>query len=87
VSPVDLAQELARRRNENMAALRRITPDDLERQVRHQELGPVTLRELVNEWAAHDFNHTIQGERALIQPFIAGSGPWAPFFADHAVQA
>jgi hypothetical protein len=35
--------------------------------------------------AAHDLNHTVQAERALMQPFIAGSGPWrtAGVFADH----
>jgi hypothetical protein len=86
VSPVGLAHELARRRNANLAALGRVAPDDLGRQARHQELGLVTLREMVNEWAAHDLNHTIQGERALMQPFIAGCGPWAPFFADHAAR-
>jgi hypothetical protein len=40
---------------------------------------------MVHEWAAHDLNHTVQAERALMHPFIAGSGPWrtAGVFADH----
>jgi len=37
----------------------------------------------VNEWAAHDLMHTVQAERALMQPFLAKSGPWRPYFADH----
>jgi hypothetical protein len=33
---------------------------------------------------SHDLNHTVQAERALIQPFVGGSGPWQAYFADHA---
>jgi hypothetical protein len=29
--------------------------------------------------------HTIQAERALMQPFIQGSGPWQVYFQDHFV--
>jgi hypothetical protein len=43
----------------------------------------VSLNEMLHEWAAHDLNHTIQAERALMQPFIQESGPWQPYFADH----
>jgi hypothetical protein len=40
---------------------------------------------MIHQWAAHDLNHTVQAERALMQPFIAGPGPWraAGNFADH----
>jgi hypothetical protein len=82
-APADLAAEFARRRAGSLAALALVTPDDLGRRVRHQELGPVTLGEMLHEWAAHDLNHTVQAERALMQPFIDGSGPWRPSFADH----
>ncbi len=78
-----LAHEFATRRTASLAALARLTEAVLDRRVRHAELGPVTLREMVHEWAAHDLNHTVQAERALMQPFIAGCGPWAPYFADH----
>ena len=43
----------------------------------------MTLEQLLNEWAGHDLMHTVQAERALMQPFIAGSGPWRGYFADH----
>jgi hypothetical protein len=33
--------------------------------------------------AGHDLMHTVQAERALMQPFIAGCGPWQPYCADH----
>ena len=58
---------------------------DLDREVRHQELGPVRLGEMINEWAAHDLNHTIQAERAVMQPLLAGCGPWMVYFKDHFV--
>jgi hypothetical protein len=45
----------------------------------------VTLRELLSEWAAHDTMHIVQAERALMQAFIPGSGPWRRHFADHDV--
>lgn len=85
-SPVELAAEFARLRRGGLADLATVTADDLERRARHSELGVVTLSELLHEWAAHDLMHTVQGERALMQPFIAGSGPWQPYFHDHAAR-
>jgi hypothetical protein len=40
---------------------------------------------MLHTWAAHDLNHTIQAERALMQPFMLGCGPWRSFFQDHEV--
>lgn len=48
-------------------------------------LGTVTLAQMLHTWAAHDLNHTIQAERALIQLFMLGCGPWRSFFRDHEV--
>ncbi len=82
-TPADLAAEYARLRAASLGALARLTPDDLGRQSTHQELGRVTLSEMVHEWAAHDLMHTVQAERALMQPFIRGCGPWLKYFSDH----
>ncbi len=82
-TPVDLAAEYARLRAASLDALARLTPGDLDRQAVHQELGRVTLSEMVHEWAAHDLMHTVQAERALMQPFIKGCGPWLKYFTDH----
>ena len=84
-TPADLAAEYARLRAASLAALARLTPGDLDRQAIHQELGRVTLSEMIHEWAAHDLMHTVQAERALMQPFIRGSGPWLNYFKDHTV--
>jgi hypothetical protein len=82
-TPSQLAAQFARQRNANLAELEHITPSDLARTARHSELGLVTLGELLHEWAAHDLMHTVQAERALMQPFISAVGPWRPHFQDH----
>ena len=85
-SPQELAAEFARLRAESLQALSRIELGDLGRKARHQELGIVTMGEMVHEWAAHDLNHTVQAERAIMQPFIRGCGPWQKYFSDHLVR-
>jgi hypothetical protein len=84
-TPVELAGEFARLRAESLKLLTRIGEGDLNRTSRHQELGMVTLGEMIHEWAGHDLMHTVQGERALMQPFIDGCGPWRRYFSDHIV--
>lgn len=86
-SMADLAAELVGLRGASIQVLDGVSEGDLERTARHAELGPVTLRELLNQWAAHDTMHVVQAERALMQAFIPGSGPWRFYFADHDVEA
>jgi hypothetical protein len=85
LSPGELAAEFTVLRAESLALFDQLTLADLTLQARHQELGLVTLSELVHEWAGHDLMHTIQAERAIMQPFIQGCGPWQPYFRDHIV--
>ena len=82
-TPAELAAEFSRLRAVNLETLKTVTASDLGRTARHSELGLVTLGELIHEWAGHDLMHTVQAERALLQPFIAGCGPWRFYFADH----
>ncbi|MGA3058179.1 MAG: DinB family protein [Candidatus Limnocylindrales bacterium] len=84
--PAALARRFEAARVRSLVAFDSVTPADLERTARHPELGVVTMREMLNEWAAHDLMHTVQAERALMQPFIAGSGKWRHYFADHDVE-
>ena len=83
--PAAMAERHAALRAENLALLGTVTEADLDRTARHSELGVFTLRELLNEWAAHDLMHVVQAERAVMQPFIPNSGPWRANFADHDV--
>ena len=78
-----LSAEFTHLRSESLILLKTLSSADLERTARHAELGQVTLSEMLYEWAAHDLMHTVQAERALMQPFIQGSGPWQPYFSDH----
>jgi hypothetical protein len=86
-NPAELAAEFARLRADGLAYLSRVGSEDLARAARHSELGLVTLGEMLHEWAGHDLMHTVQAERALMQPFIAGSGAWRVYFTDHDIEA
>lgn len=80
-----LASEFASLRQSSLAVLQGVTSQDFTRSAKHSELGTVTLGQLLHEWGAHDLTHTIQAERAIMQPFIHGSGPWRFYFQDHEV--
>jgi hypothetical protein len=84
-SPLVMAAKFGRLREESLQILENLHSDDLERQARHAELGIVSLGQMISEWAAHDLNHTMQAERALMQPFIKGSGPWVVYFKHHLI--
>jgi hypothetical protein len=83
--PMDMARDFARLRQESLVLLAKVQEADLKREVSHGEYGPVRLGELLHYWAAHDLMHTVQAEQALMQPFIAGSGPWRPNCTAHDV--
>jgi uncharacterized damage-inducible protein DinB len=85
LAPVQLAAAFANIRGENLPLIREVTDEDLRRSTQHPRLGTVTLAELLQTWAAHDLMHTVQAERALMQPFMLNCGPWRPFFRDHEV--
>ena len=85
LQPSKLAADFARLRSGSLDLLVKLQPSDLTRTARHSELGMVTLEELLHEWAGHDLMHTVQAERALLQPFIVGTGPWRSYFKDHDV--
>jgi len=87
LSPVELAAEFAALRKESLVLFDQLTNSDLVRAANHQFLGQATMSELLHEWPAHDLNHTVQAERALMQPFIQGTGPWQSLFKDHFVDA
>lgn len=84
---VAMAERFARDRAASLELLASVTDADLERTARHADLGIVTLDEMLNEWVGHDVCHLVQAERALVQPFLAASGPWRFYFADHDVDA
>ena len=85
-TPEQLVAAFARYRQENLTLIAQVKNEDLGRTARHPQFGTVTLAEMLHTWAAHDLNHTIQAERALMQPFMLGCGPWRSFFVDHEIK-
>ncbi len=75
----------AQARQESLALFKQIKDGDLERTAQHPKFGTVTLAQMLHTWAAHDLNHTIQAERAVMQPFMLGAGGWRAFFRDHEI--
>lgn len=86
-SAAGLAASFAELRTANLAALAQVSEAEFGKQGVHSELGPVTLGQLVNEWATHDLDHTIQAERALMQPFLRACGPWQIYFTANRIEA
>jgi hypothetical protein len=80
-----LANDFARLRATSLEMLADVRAEDLEITVTHGEYGPVQLGAMLHYWAAHDLMHTVQAERALMQPFITRSGPWSVMCADYDV--
>ncbi len=86
LSSRDLAKEFTRLRRKSTQILSKVSPDKLKNRARHQELGMVSLEEMINEWAGHDLIHTMQAERAIMQTYIDGCGPWRKYFLDHIIR-
>ena len=76
-----LLDEFATLRRENLAQLTalRVSEADLDRKGRHPELGPVTLRQLLSTWVAHDLDHVVQISRTLARQYSDEVGPWRAY--------
>ncbi len=85
LAPEQLVAVFAQARQESLVLLQNVKDSDLERTVQHPQFGIVTLAQMLQTWAAHDLMHTVQAERALMQPFMLSCGPWRVFFRDHEV--
>jgi uncharacterized damage-inducible protein DinB len=85
-SPEELVATLAAQREETLAllaGLEGLTRDGAMPTMQHPERGEFTLQQTLNGVAAHDLQHTVQAEEALMQPFIHRSGYLRVVFADH----
>jgi DinB family protein len=80
-SIVDLLSEFRDARAANLARLRslRLTDTDLDRTGIHPKFGPVTARQLLATWAAHDLDHLMQISRVLAHQIGNQVGPWVEF--------
>lgn len=80
-SLVELLDEFARLRAENLSTLDRwrLTDAQLALVGEHPELGPVTLRQLLATWVAHDLGHVAQTARVMAKQYRESVGPWRAY--------
>jgi hypothetical protein len=80
-SLAELLDEFARLRAENLATLRgwRLTERELALEGEHPALGPVSLRQLLATWAAHDLGHVAQTARVMAKQYREAVGPWRAY--------
>lgn len=72
----NLAQ-FSRMRRATIVLLRSIPADAGDREAVHQELGAITLHQMLNEWASHDLGHLRQiAELYRAHAFYPHSGPF-----------
>ncbi len=77
----ELLDEFERLRAESLATLAGWRLDDarLDLQGEHPELGPVTLRQLLATWVAHDLGHVAQTARVMAKQHREAVGPWRAY--------
>ncbi len=77
----ELLEEFSQLREKNLNELRalKLTPEKLDSLGSHPALGPVTLRQLLATWVAHDLNHIHQIAKAMAYQYRHEVGPWREY--------
>lgn len=77
----ELLQSFAELRTANLAQLRalNIQPEQYSLPGLHPALGPVTLGQLLANWAAHDLSHIYQIARVMARQYRDAIGPWTAY--------
>jgi len=80
-SPAELLETFARLRGANLAVLRGLDlrAEDLVRQGRHPDFGPVSLGQLLATWVVHDLSHLAQIARVMGKRYAEDVGPWKAY--------
>jgi hypothetical protein len=80
-SLTDLLDEFARVRSENLITLMElgVTDAQLALEGEHPAFGPVTLRQLLSTWVAHDLGHIAQIARVMAKQYREAIGPWRAY--------
>jgi uncharacterized damage-inducible protein DinB len=78
---VQLLDQFAQLRATNLNILVgwKLTEAQLAFEGEHPELGPVTLRNLLATWVAHDLNHLGQIARVMAKQYRDAVGPWRQY--------
>ena len=81
MDPEDAFDHFEEQRETNIEALRDLPPAAGERRAVHKKVGPITLAQMLNEWALHDLGHVRQiAELVRARKYLAGAGPLAAFY-------
>jgi len=78
-----LLDEFSALRRDNLTRLRSLDlqPAQLELKGTHPGLGPVTVRQLIATWTAHDLAHILQVSRTMAKRYKQEVGPWAQYLS------
>ena len=82
-SLTQLLDEFAQLREAGLHELRswNLTDAELALEGEHPEFGPVTLRQLLSTWTAHDLGHILQISRVMARQYREAVGPWAKYLS------
>ena len=81
MDPEDAFDHFEEQRETNIEALRELPPGAGERRAVHRQAGPITLAQMLNEWALHDLGHIRQiAELVRARKHLAGAGPLGRFY-------
>jgi hypothetical protein len=77
----DLLDEFESIRSRNLAIARdwNLSERELDLQGEHPKFGPVTLRQLLATWVAHDLSHIAQIARVMAKQYRDAIGPWREY--------
>ena len=78
-----LLDEFGELRRANLARLDQLAlqPHHLELLGTHPAFGPVTMRQLIATWTAHDLGHLLQINRVMAKRYKPEVGPWAAYLS------
>lgn len=79
----ELLETFGRLREESLSRLGELglTDADLTRRGLHPDLGPVTLRQHLATWVAHDLGHVGQIVRVMARQYSEAVGPWRAYLS------
>lgn len=77
----DLLAEFERLRMDNLNTLAgwKLVESQFSLEGEHPAFGPVTLRQLLATWVAHDLSHIAQIARVMAKQYRDAVGPWRPY--------
>ena len=74
--PEDAFDHFEEQRDTNIEFLRELPKSSGARTAVHKEAGPITMEQMLHEWAMHDLGHVRQiAELVRARKYLAGAGP------------